>query len=255
MAIPALLQWATGFLMRPVCPGFEDVHAWVFSLDLPSAMQERFSTFLSPAEQARAKRFKFPDDRRHYVAAHGYLRRILSHYCQVEPHALILESLPSGKPRVIGAGKLPEMEFNLTHSHGRGAVAVACGRAVGIDLEKVRVEVDCRRLASRYFSAQEQSSVFAASEQRLPGVFLRHWVGKEAYLKGIGVGLQFPLDQCEVILTEAEERAVIRCQGETGFSEAWTVRYLPLEEEWIGGVASQGDQWMVTVCSVSTLGE
>lgn len=241
--------------MRPIWPGPEDVHAWVFSLDLPAAMHERFFTFLSPAEQARAERFKFPDDSRHYVAAHGYLRRILSHYCQVDPGALILESLPSGKPRLICNGECPEMEFNLTHSHGRGAVAVACGRAVGIDLEKVRTDVDGRRLAARYFSVREQSAVLTASERRMPDVFFRHWVGKEAYLKGTGVGLQLPLDRCEVIVTEAEERAVIRCQGETGSSEAWTVRYLPLGAEWIGGVASQGDQWTVTVYSVSALGE
>lgn len=244
-----------GFPMNPICPGPDDVHAWVFSLDLPSGMQERFSTFLSPAEQARAERFKFPADRRDYVASHGYLRRILSHYCQVEPHALILEALPSGKPRLIRDGKRPEIEFNLTHSHGRGAVAVACGRPVGIDLEKVRAEVECKRLASRYFSAQEQSAVFAASEQRVPEVFFRHWVGKEAYLKGIGIGLQLPLDQCEVIVAEAGEQTVIRGPGATGASEGWTVRYLPLEAEWIGGVASQGDQWTVTVCSLSTLGD
>ena len=241
--------------MPPICSGPGDVHAWVFSLDLPSAMQERLFTVLSPAEQTRAERFKFPDDSRHYVAAHGYLRKILSHYCQADPRALILESSPSGKPRVICDGEFSEMEFNLTHSHGRGAVAVACGRAVGIDLEKVRTEVDCRRLAVRYFSAQEQSAVLAASDQRLPGIFFRQWVGKEAYLKGTGIGLQFPLDQCEVIFTEAEERAIIRCQGETGGSEAWTVQYLPLETEWIGGVASQGDQWKATVYSVSALGE
>ena len=97
--------------------------------------------------------------------------------------------------------------------------------------------------------------MLAASDQQLPEVFFRHWVGKEAYLKGTGVGLQLPLDQFEVIGTEMGERAVIRCLGKAGHSEAWTVRYLPLEAEWIGGVASQGDQWTVTVYSVSALGE
>lgn len=239
--------------MRPIYPGPWDVHAWVFSLDLPSALHERLCTFLSPAEQAQAGRFKFPDASRHYVAAHGYLRRILSHYCQVDPRALILGALPSGKPRLICNGEFPEMEFNLTHSHGRGAVAVARGRAVGIDLEKIRSEVDCRQLAIRFFSVREQSAVLTASEERMPEVFFRHWVGKEAYLKGIGVGLQLPLDRCEVIATEVEERAVIRCQGVTGSSEAWTVRYLPFGEEWIGGVASQGDQWTATVYSAAAL--
>lgn len=244
---------AVGSFMPSSFPGSGEVHVWPFSLDVPSAVHEQYAAFLSQAEQARAGRFRFPADRRHYVAAHGCLRAILSQYCQSEPQSLVLESMPSGKPRLVCDGRPADIDFNLTHSHGRGAVVVACDRAVGIDLEKLRTEVDCRRLAERYFSAHEQSVVLSATEERLSEMFFRHWVGKEAYLKGTGVGLRLPLDQCEVLLSEDRERAVIRRQGTTAPSETWMVQYLSLEAGWMGCVAARGDGWTVRACSGSDL--
>lgn len=234
--------------MPSVLPRSGEVHVWLFSLDVPPIVYDQYVRFLSQSEQMRAERFRFSVDKRHYVVAHGCLRVILSHYCHDVPESVVLESLPSGKPRVISESMAAGLEFNLSHSHGCGAVAVARDRAVGIDLEKVRAEVDCRRLAKRYFSAHEQSVVLSTSDEHLAEIFFRHWVGKEACLKATGAGLRLPLDGCEVVLSDDKTGARIRLKENAVSSEVWTVQYLPLEAGWVGGVASGGDQWTTTIC-------
>ena len=61
------------------------------------------SAVLSDEEVARAERFRFPRDRRNYVARRTALRRILSAYLDCSPRAVPISTTPLGRPVLVNA--------------------------------------------------------------------------------------------------------------------------------------------------------
>ncbi len=95
-----------------------------------------------------------------------------------------------GKPVVVGA---PELSFSLSHSGAVTVIAVAPGARVGADVEIIRPRRYLDRLAARILMPAELADwQDLPVPERLPR-FLRHWTEREAYLKGLGVGLVRPL--------------------------------------------------------------
>jgi len=193
----------------------------------------------------RSARFKFDRDRQHFIVGHGYLRYILSRYCGVKPADVVFGTTESGKP-ILVTQRMPDgaVTFNLTHSHGRGMIAVAKDFPVGVDLEPVRPEVDHLNLAQRFFSPTESRAIAGSEPEVRQALFFRHWVGKEAFLKAKGICLRVSLDRCELAWSEAGDQAFIHW-GEEETVEAWRIRFLSLESGWIAAVAAHGDDWTV----------
>lgn len=150
---------------------------------------------LSAEERSRFSRFVNAADRRDYAAAHALLRSALSMHGGSAPHEWSFEPGPDGKPRL--AIPLPgpaELTFNLAHTRGLVACAVANGADVGIDVEPIDRGVDALLLADRYFSPEEVESLQACAETIRSTRFVELWVLKEAYLKATGEGLSDALD-------------------------------------------------------------
>lgn len=223
------------------------VHVWSFALDAPRDVQLQCGQWLSPAEMERAQRFKFDRDRNHFLVAHGCLRHILGRYCHVRPADLAFDRHDGGKPFLRGQSiRDGEVTFNLSHSHGRGMIAVSSGLHVGIDLERIRQDVEHAHLAKRFFSPSEWRTIVASDNQL--SLFFRHWVGKESMLKAKGMGLQFPLDRCELVFSKQEDEALVYWREGSDMAQAWRIRFLPLESGWVGAVAAEGTDWTVTSC-------
>ena len=96
-----------------------------------------------------------------------------------------------GKPRLAGTGS--EVEFSLSHSGQRVAVAVAAGIAVGVDVEWVGAERDLGALIERVLSPAERSHLAGLAGAARQEAFYRYWVRKEAAVKATGQGLSAPL--------------------------------------------------------------
>lgn len=162
---------------------------------------------LPAAEEARAERFRRPEDRALYRASHAMLRAVLADAAGVEPGALDFAAGPQGKPHVAAPGPARGLVFNLTHTRGAAGVALAPGGAVGLDLETGGPRRD--GLAERL------SGILAPAEAdwlraRPGGVarrdgFLTLWTLKEAYMKATGLGLR--LDTKRFALLPDGERA------------------------------------------------
>jgi 4'-phosphopantetheinyl transferase len=227
----------------------QSIHVWSFALDASHEVQFRCCRVLSPDERARAARFRFDRDREHFVVAHAYLRLLLGRYCGMKPGDVVLGRTKTDKPMVLRHG-MPgrDVMFNLTHSHGRGMIAVSKDIPVGIDLEPVRPDMPHVSLAKRYFSPAESRAIEQSRGEIQPALFCRYWVGKESMLKGKGLGLRVPLDRCELVLSDAEDEGVINW-AEGSQAEVWRVRYLPLDSGWLAAVAAQGSDWTVTYCA------
>jgi 4'-phosphopantetheinyl transferase len=163
----------------------DEVHVWLADASTADGVE----SLLNEAEQARAARLVVPASRQAYVAAHGLVRSVLASYLDADPATLAFNEAEGGKPSLVG-GKL---RFNLSHTAGLAAVAVAVDREVGVDVERLRVVHGAERIARRIMTPAEfvQHSALPAAE--LGGNLLRVWARKEALVKASGEGVRAPL--------------------------------------------------------------
>ncbi|MDH5642206.1 MAG: 4'-phosphopantetheinyl transferase superfamily protein, partial [Nitrospira sp.] len=217
-----------------------EIHVWGFVLDISESELTVATQFLSDDEQERIHRLSSDRHRRHRIAAHAGLRLLLGRYSETLSGQLVIQKTPAGKPFLQNR---PSVRFNLTHSHGRALIAITKDREVGIDLEKVRPDVDVVRLAQRFLSAQDQLFIERGDQNRRHERFLKAWVAREAVFKAAGTGLTFPLsdDHLELIDDGTAGRLIL---GRSG--EAKPVRFLALEPGWVGAVSSEGNNWTTT---------
>ena len=151
-------------------------------------------TRLSPDEHMRCARFRFARDQRDYAAAHALLRTSLSRYADLAPESWQFHAAPGGKPSLVLGDGMPPLSFNLSHTDGLVACAIAGGSDVGIDVEAVERDVS-DGVAERFFSESECADLrHCASEPLRARRFIELWTLKEAYVKAIGKGLSHPLD-------------------------------------------------------------
>jgi 4'-phosphopantetheinyl transferase len=81
----------------------------------------------------------------------------------------------------------PPLHFSLSHA-GEYALCGVAAAPVGVDLEAA-AGVPGTELVPTTLHPAEQRTLAALPEARQPEAFLHCWVRKEAYLKGLGIGL------------------------------------------------------------------
>jgi 4'-phosphopantetheinyl transferase len=236
---------AEGLLARtePLFPLEARVHIWSFALDGPTAVIQRCRELLSPAERHRADRFVFPRDQVRHTIAHGVLRHMLGRYLAAAPESLEFSTSAAGKPALPGS----TLHFNLSHSDERALLGVSATHELGVDLEKVRSNVEALAISRHYFFGSERAAIENALPQERGDIFFRYWVAKEAVLKAQGIGLGFPLDQFRVEFLPGGERARIETFDPDRLEGGWIVRMLTGEAGWPAAVAARGTDWDVAI--------
>jgi 4'-phosphopantetheinyl transferase len=163
---------------------------------------------LSDGERVRHARFHFDRDRDEFAAAHALLRTTLSEFGATDARDWRFREGAHGKPALApGSAALP-LSFNLSHTRGLVACAVALDADVGIDVESIARATDWRAIAARFFSAVEVAHIDRVAEQSRATRFLELWTLKEAFAKALGVGL---LPQLEAAAFELDRPGVITC--------------------------------------------
>jgi 4'-phosphopantetheinyl transferase len=220
------------------------IHLWGIDLNGPSHCLARCAQWLDKEEQHRAERLVREEDRQRYVLAHGGLRAVLSRYLGVNPSRVELCRDEVGKPFVTKKSQGQSLiTFNMSHAHGRALIAVSMEQDVGVDLERIRPDVEVEKLSERYFAPSEHTSIVQLAEEQRAPRFFRYWVAKEAVLKAQGIGLQ-ALHQCEILLgAEGFDAEVLVPEG-SRLHNNWKVRLLSCDEGWEAAVAAQGKDWV-----------
>ncbi len=179
------------------------VHLWVFPLDVSDEEREKLLPILSPEELRRARRFHFEHDRQRYVVGRGRLREILAFYLVTPPETIIFAYNEFGKPFVASPVTSP-LHFNLSHSDAWGVVGITQLPKIGVDIEKIKDTVDILAIARRFFAAGEVSALLKAPTHQQREFFFSCWTRKEAFIKAIGRGLTFSLQDFEVTIDPQE---------------------------------------------------
>jgi 4'-phosphopantetheinyl transferase len=161
----------------------DEIRLFLMNLTDFAGFLGRAFELLSPDERDRAERFKVPGAAERFTLARGLLRRTLGGILGTDPAGLRFSYGPQGKPGLEGRA----LTFNLSHSENWAAIAVAQGREVGIDLERIRPHD--HHLVERYFSAPEAILYRATLPEKQGLAFYHFWTAKEAYLKARGEGI------------------------------------------------------------------
>lgn len=142
-------------------------------------------------ERARHDRFVFARSRRQFAVARALVRRVLAGYTGLAPEALAFVANEYGRPELTpDAGGL---RFNLSHTDGLAALAVARGAELGVDVEDTARRARPDDVAEHFFAAAEVAGLMALPPAARTGRFFDLWTLKEAYIKARGKGLAISL--------------------------------------------------------------
>ena len=171
------------------------VHVW---LTLPDRLHDpsllaAYADLMSPAEREKQQRYHFEKGRHECLVTRALVRTVLSRYTEMSPDAWMFEANSYGRPELTpGQCALP-LRFNLSHTDGLIACAVALDRDVGVDVESLNHRGETVTLADHYFSKQEVHDLHQLPEDRQRERFLAYWTLKESYIKARGMGLAISL--------------------------------------------------------------
>jgi 4'-phosphopantetheinyl transferase len=224
------------------------VQVWCASLEQDETSVAAFFHTLSLDEKARAQRFYFARDQRHFVVGRGVLRNILSRYLDLAPQELLFTYGPKDKPSldpalVQASPTALGLRFNLSHSGDLALYAFTNRREVGIDLERLRPMEDAEHIARRFFSVPEVQVFYALpAHLRLEG-FFNCWCRKESYIKATGDGLSMPLDRFTVSLLPGEPARFLHMEGDPAEAGRWSLRELHPAPGYTAAVCVEGTGW------------
>ncbi|MCZ7569866.1 MAG: 4'-phosphopantetheinyl transferase superfamily protein [Ardenticatenaceae bacterium] len=222
----------------------DEVHVWRASLNVATVQLQGLLDLLAPDETRRAERFYFQEDRNRFIVARGVLRIILSRYLDMRPDDLRFHTNRYGKPALDCARKHGEwLSFNLSHSGELALYAVARGRGVGVDLERIRPHIAGEEIAARFFSPRENAALRTVPPEQRHAAFFTCWTRKEAYIKARGEGLSYPLDQFDVSLHPGEPARLLSAAGDPAEAGRWSVRELRPGPDYMAALVVEGHGW------------
>jgi 4'-phosphopantetheinyl transferase len=204
-----------------------EAHVWLARLDPPPAMMAHLLGLLSDEERQKAAHFRFEHDRRHYAVAHAMLRHLLGAYLGMSPHAVTLAATSHGKPYNICQTGLPDLRFNLSHSHDSALVALTLGREIGVDIEYARPLADGDLIATQFFSPTERAALMALPPEQKQTAFYRCWSRKEGVIKATGLGLAMALESFDVTLAPDLPARLLALRDATASAVPWMMYDLP----------------------------
>ncbi len=213
------------------------VDVWLTSTDPGEEQVQKYKKLLSATEIARADKFVPGHKRREYIITRGVLKQVLSRVTGLDASGLDFSYGDHGKPYldINRAGK--NIAFNVSHSHGMALVAITLGGRLGVDVEKIRPELDWLDLAERYFSASEYQALSKCPNDSSLMSFFTCWTRKEAFVKAVGDGIARGLSEFDVSIDPDESAGLlnIRWQGED--AAEWSIKNIPIHGDYVAALA------------------
>ena len=217
------------------------VDIWRTRIELSDAAVEEYFALLSRHERDRANRFTFPGKRREYIVTRGLLRHRLGRLLATAPESIKLEYGDRGKPCYAGKWREHAINFNVSHSHGMGLIAITLDREIGVDVEKIRLQVDFEKLAERYFSPGEALALRAVAPEQRAAAFYACWTRKEAFVKALGKGIAFGLAEFSVSIDPGEPHPSLTTHWDRHAAEEWSLLSLDVDSEYLAALAVAGN--------------
>jgi 4'-phosphopantetheinyl transferase len=163
--------------------GEDTIHIW--GIHVPGVLDrlDVLHAVLCEKEREKAARFHRAADRHASIAARGALRILLSGYTGIPAAGIDFHYSETGKPHVADS----DVDFNVSHSGDWVVLAFGRNRNIGIDVERIKRDMEVLPIASRYFTPEEAALIENAEDRHT--MFFQLWARKEAYVKACGSAL------------------------------------------------------------------
>ncbi len=164
------------------------------------------------------------------------LLQILALYCDNSLTDVPLMISANGKPELRPEANPQEIQFSVSHCLDRMVVAVGKGRAIGVDIEKIRAHTKSLAIAQHYFSENEAKYLASLDGAKCNRDFIRLWTCKEAIVKALGTGMFQHMRTIEIDLRDEARIQKIANLAMPASSETapplscWLLKELDLDE-------------------------
>ncbi len=187
----------------------DDVLVAVFTADdggMDTELWTRLRSWLQPEETGRADRYQDMEARAAFLIGRGMARTMLAEVTGIAPGDWRFGEGPHGRPEITSPDT--PYRFNLAHSHGVIACALAKNRDIGVDVEFLDRPDSSQDVAKRVCSDDELADIDAAPEEGRKERFLVYWTLKEAYLKARGLGISVHMGDVAFTVNSGEPKFV-----------------------------------------------
>lgn len=203
-----------------------DINIWVVELHRPALASNLYWKTLSPDEKNKAVSFKTTQLQKKYVVARGSLRYLLGSYLNMPPNSIQFTYNKQGKPTLENQDRI---FFNLSHSKDLAMIAFSKIAEVGIDLEHMDFSVDFSSLSKLVMTHEEQAEFQSLAKHKQTEIFFTLWTRKEAFVKGLGLGLQFDLKNFFVGLHD-QPQLKLSCGSNLNYQQ-WLLKDIQLKDK------------------------
>lgn len=221
----------TSFYDQPLVLKSDQLHLWSLNKTVHTNRLSEYWDLLNEVEREKATKFRFEKDRNCSIISRGILRSLLGNYLNVAPKSIKFNFGAYGKPFLKEAS---DIEFNISHSGDVIVLGFVKKGNIGVDVEYTKRNIEVKKIAEQFFSKEEIVSLFSLDASYHKQAFYNCWTRKESFIKALGSGLSFPLDQFVVSLDNTEKAQLITTKWDAKEKENWVLKSFEPEENYIG---------------------
>jgi len=220
------------------------VYLWLINIDNEIENMDHLRQLLSIEEMDRANRFVFEKDKQRYIVTHSILRLIISKIISLEPLSIRFTVKKRDKP-CLNHPEHQDIHFNLSHSGKYIIIALALKTELGIDIEFINPVLDRDQMVLSFCSKQEIDTYHQLPVDLKIKAFYTCWSRKEAFIKAIGEGLYFPLNDFSASI-DSRTKPELTFHGKVPFHQNWTILDIPLDDkDYVSALVFEGSGYQV----------
>lgn len=227
-----------------------EVHLLNVSIDTISSEIQSFIDVLSEDEVRRAAVYSLEKDRVQFIIGRGLLRIILGFYVDANPKELRFQYNEYGKPQLSEALLYNYISFNVSHSDNEIIYAISQGRKLGVDIERICLDLEFNEVLKRFFSPKEQWIIKNSPSEKQVNTFYMIWTRKEAYCKAIGTGIVSHFERIDVTAGTGEANRY-KVSGENIEEKYWVISDISIDENYTAAVAVHGNNYRLRCWKIS----
>jgi phosphopantetheinyl transferase len=185
LALDQLPAWVQAAAAQPSQP-----LVFLMDCDVPCKRQAQLQASLDDGECAALQRLQSEKERQRQAAIRGVLRQLLGALLRLPAGEVSIRRREGRPPELAAAHAASCLRFSTSRVGALGAIALAQGSRLGVDIEPC----DSRRhpvtLAGDVLTPAELEMFARVPDDQRSRWLMHAWVCKEALLKGVGTGLQ-----------------------------------------------------------------
>ncbi|NKC11643.1 MAG: 4'-phosphopantetheinyl transferase superfamily protein [Gammaproteobacteria bacterium] len=191
--------------------------------EIPAGVLAALYGQLRAHDRTRADRFVVERARRLFVVAHRTVDFALTQAGLDYP---VIATGNHGKPYL---SHHPDVHFNLSHTEGMIAVAVARHVSIGVDVERRPERThDLAAIAARVFTPSEQATMTVSADPVT--IFTQFWTAKEAIMKATGLGFHLPAKDIELTVPGPQLRRLPPAHAD---ASTWWLHAEAIGDTWL----------------------